>query len=67
MESTLMLLLMAFSASVSNELNLTGETEFTSDEINQLLFKECMNFTKKFSKREVVSEEKQPDDLKFIK
>lgn len=67
MESTLMLILMAFSASISNELKLTGKTEFTSDEINHLLFTECMNFTKKFSKHEVVSEEKQPDDLKFIK
>ena len=35
---------MAFSASVSNELNLTGKTEFTADEINQLLFKECVNY-----------------------
>ena len=58
---------MAFSASVSNELNLTGKTEFTADEINQLLFKECINFTKKFDNPEVASEEKQPDDLKFIK
>lgn len=66
MESTLMLILMAFSASVNNELRLTGKTEFTSDEINQLLFKECMNFTKNFGKPEVASEEKQPDDLKFL-
>lgn len=67
MESTLMLILMAFNASISNELNLTGKAEFTLDEINQLLFTECMNFAKKISKPEVVSEEKQPDDLKFIK
>lgn len=67
MESTLMLILMAFSASIGNELKLTGKTEFTSDEINQLLFTECMNFAKKISKSEVASEEKQPDDLKFVK
>ncbi len=58
---------MAFSANISNDLNLTGKTEFTLDEINQLLFKECIDFTKKFDKPEVTSEEKQPDDLKFIK
>lgn len=58
---------MAFSASVNNELKLTGKTEFTSDEINQLLFKESMNFAKKLSKSEIASEEKQSDDLKFIK
>lgn len=67
MESTVMLILMAFSAIISQELHLTGKTEFTSDEINQLLFKESMNFTKKFNKPEVASEEKQPDDLKFTK
>lgn len=67
MESTLMLIFITFSTSVINELKLTGKTEFTLDEINLLLFKESMDFAKKLGKFEVASEEKQPDDLKFIK
>ena len=50
MESTLMLLLMAFSADVSHTLNQTGKTEFDADEINKVLFAKTLEFSKRFSK-----------------
>ena len=42
MESTLMLLLMAFSADVSHTLNQTGKKEFTDDEVNRVLFAKAL-------------------------
>jgi len=49
MESTLMLLMMAFSADVSYTLKETGKTEFTVDEINKVLFDKTLEFTKRFT------------------
>ena len=49
MESTLMLLLMTFSADVSYTLNEKDKTEFTVDEINKVLFDKTLAFTKKLT------------------
>jgi len=49
MESTLMLLLMAFSADVNHTLKETNKETFTIDELNKVLFEKTLTFTKKFT------------------